>query len=141
MILKKTDKEGGNNMNRFADMDSHEKNTNPENTAEPGRQKQGRIHVCHGDTILSFGSPTFFTYRLKDAAGIHARPAAALYKLSKQFKSEIIFSTGEKSVKADSLIHIMSLGAKQGTCLKVEAHGEDAKEALAAFGDYFEKNL
>ena len=99
------------------------------------------VHVHHGDTILSFGDPNSFVYTIKDPVGIHARPAGALVNLAKNYKSEIRFTAGEKTANADSIINIMSLEAKQGTRLKIEAHGEDADEALRALQDYFSSNL
>ena len=38
-----------------------------------------------------------FEYTIKDADGIHARPAGALVNLAKAFDDEITISKGEKS--------------------------------------------
>ncbi len=108
---------------------------------DAGMAHGASVSVRHGDTILSFGEPNVFFYTIKDPVGIHARPAGALVKLAKNYKSEIIFSAGEKSAKANSIIHLMSLGAKQGTRLKVEAHGEDEREALMALRKYLSEHL
>ena len=105
------------------------------------RGGQAPVRVRHGDTLLSFGDPDSFVYTIKDPVGIHARPAGALVTLAKNYKSEIRFSAEGKTAAADSILSIMSLGAKQGTRLKVEAHGEDAREALSALREYLGRNL
>ena len=99
------------------------------------------IRVRHGDVIMRFGEKNIFFYTIKDSVGIHARPAGALVKLAKKYKSEIRFSVGDKSAKADSILALMSLGAKQGTRLKIEVHGADEDEALDAFRAFLYENL
>ncbi|MCQ2604555.1 MAG: HPr family phosphocarrier protein [Spirochaetia bacterium] len=111
----------------------------------PEIDSDNRIHVCHGDPILTFcdsdADSDSFVYVIKDPVGIHARPAGALVKLARNYRSEISFSAGGKTAKADSIISIMSLGVVQGTELKVEAHGDDSQAALSALRKYFSDNL
>ena len=108
----------------------------------PASAEDGQaVHVRHGDVIMSFGEKNAFYHTIKDPVGIHARPAAALVSLAKEYKSEITFSADGKSACADSIIHLMSLGAKQGTRLKVEAHGEDEREALDALRTFLREHL
>lgn len=99
------------------------------------------VHVRHGDVIMRFGEKNAFFYTITDPVGIHARPAGALVKLAKSFKSEIRFSAGDKSAEADSILALMSLGAKQGTRLKIEAHGEDEREALDSIRTFLCEHL
>ena len=108
----------------------------------PGEiEKRGKIHVRHGDAVMTFGGQNVLYHTVKDPVGIHARPAGALVKLLKDFKSDITFSNGDKSARADSILALMSLGAKKGTRLKIEAHGEDAGEALKALRVFLKENL
>ena len=104
-------------------------------------QQKNVIHVRHGDIIMRFEEENFFLHTIKNPAGLHARPAGAIYKLAKSYKSEISFSAGEKTVQASSVIRLMSLGASQGTQLRVEARGEDAREALDALRSYMSEHL
>lgn len=53
-------------------------------------------------------------YTIKDALGIHARPAGMLVKVARQYESKILISKGEKRVDATKLMAIMSMGIKQG---------------------------
>lgn len=103
--------------------------------------RSGGDRIRHGDVILRMGDRDSFVYTIKDPVGIHARPAGALVKLAGAFKSEISFSANGQTVSAESIIALMSLGAKQGTQLKIEAHGEDAQEALAALRSFLFENL
>ena len=115
---------------------------NDQNITTPSRSVgKSTLHVRHGDVIMRFGNSSSFLYTVKDPVGIHARPAGALVSLAKQYKSDIVFSAGEKSAHADSIIALMSLGATQGTQLKIEAHGEDAQEALAALRSFMSEHL
>ena len=107
----------------------------------PGEIEKKEKNVRHGDVIMTFGEKNAFTYTIKDPVGIHARPAGALVKLVKDFKSDITFSNGDKSARADSILALMSLGAKKGTRLKIEAHGEDAGEALKALRTFLNEHL
>lgn len=97
--------------------------------------------VRHGDVILCLGDESSFLHIVKDPVGIHARPAGAIVSLAKQYKSEIVFSAGEKRAPADSILALMSLGAVRGTCLKIEAHGEDERAALAALRTFLREHL
>lgn len=68
---------------------------------------------------------------VKNATGLHARPATLLAKKAAQFKSEVNVQNGDKVVNAKSLIGILSLGASKGTNLKVITTGVDEEEALS----------
>ena len=98
-------------------------------------------HVNHGETILTVGADSSFVYTIRDAVGLHAHPAGALVKLVKQYKSEITLSAGGKTAPGDSIMRLMALGVTCGTTVTVEAHGEDAEQALAALRDFFTANL
>lgn len=62
--------------------------------------------------------------------GLHARPASNLVTFCKKFNSKISLSNGEKTVSAASIIHVLTLGVKQGTQLEVIAEGEDEATAV-----------
>ena len=111
------------------------------NGGSPTPAESGAVRVRHGDVILTFGKKNSFTYTIRDAVGIHARPAGALVKLAKQYKSRITVSAHGKSAGADSILALMSLGAKQGTQLEIAAQGEDEREALEAFRTFLYEHL
>ena len=65
-------------------------------------------------------------------AGIHARPAAILVELSKDFKSKIYIEKDHFRINGKSILGIITLGAVYGNELKIIAEGEDEKEAVEA---------
>ncbi len=82
-----------------------------------------------------------FTYTIQDEIGIHARPAGALAKLTKEFTSAVVIKAGDKSAKAGSLMAVMAMGIKQGTEVTVEADGADEDAAIAKLEAFFKENL
>ena len=82
-----------------------------------------------------------FTYTVKDAQGIHARPAGELVKVAKGFTSEIKMGKGAVKADAKKIFGIMGLGAKQGDTVEFSFNGEDEERACAAIAAFMEANL
>lgn len=82
-----------------------------------------------------------FDYVIKDEVGIHARPAGALAKKAKEYKSEITIKKGEREANATKLIAIMGLSIKCGDKITVSINGEDEKRAEKELKEFFESNL
>jgi phosphocarrier protein HPr len=80
-------------------------------------------------------------YIITSAEGIHARPATALVKLTKNFKSAISIKKDERVVKLNSLLNILSLAAKGGETISIIAEGEDETDAMAAIDLFFNEHL
>jgi phosphocarrier protein HPr len=80
-------------------------------------------------------------YIITSTEGIHARPATALVKLTKNFKSVISIKKGERTVKLNSLLNILSLAAKGGETISILAEGDDEREAMAAIDLFFNEHL
>jgi phosphocarrier protein HPr len=69
---------------------------------------------------------------IRNAEGMHARPATLLARLAMRYQSTIELICEGQRVDAKSILHLLTLGAVQGTELTVEAQGADAEEALDA---------
>lgn len=82
-----------------------------------------------------------FTYTIKDAEGIHARPAGLIVNEAKKFASTITIKAGEKSANATRLMAIMAMGIKCGNQVTIEVEGEDEEVAIDAMKAFFETNL
>ena len=82
-----------------------------------------------------------FTYVVKDALGIHARPAGLLAKEAKNFQSKILLKKDDKEVDVSRLMAIMALGVKCGNQVTVTADGPDEDAAIEAFKKFFEEQL
>jgi len=77
------------------------------------------------------------TVVVKWRAGLHARRAVDLVKVSNKFQSSIILKKDEIEADAKSIINIMMLEASYKTTLIVKIEGEDEKEAMQAIVDLF----
>ena len=72
---------------------------------------------------------TQFSYEIKDAAGIHARPAGLLVKLAGTFQSDITIECGGKKASAKKLFAVMGMGIKCGSAVTVTAKGADERQS------------
>lgn len=84
---------------------------------------------------------TQFSYEIKDAAGIHARPAGLLVKLAGTFQSDIYIECGGKKASAKKLFAVMGMGIKCGSSVTVTAEGADESEAANQLETFFKENL
>jgi phosphocarrier protein HPr len=75
---------------------------------------------------------TSTTLTLHHEAGLHARPAALFVKLAATFQSAITVTLGAKTINAKSIVQVLTLGAKQGSTITVQADGPDEAAAIAA---------
>lgn len=72
------------------------------------------------------------TVVINNPQGLHARPAELFARLASQFESEIKVGRVDHMVDAKSILHVLTLGAAQGTELTLSAVGADAQDALEA---------
>lgn len=73
--------------------------------------------------------------------GMHARPATALIKLAKGFKSTISIKKSDKAVKLNSMLGLLSLNIKGGETVTVTIDGEDQADAETAINQFFNEQL
>jgi len=74
-------------------------------------------------------------------AGMHARVCSLLYSTLKSFTSEVILFKGGQSADCRRVIEVLSLGAAQGSLLRLEVEGEDAQETMNAVLTLFESRF
>ncbi len=82
-----------------------------------------------------------FAYTIKDALGIHARPAGMLVKQAAEFQSEITISAKGKQASLKKLFALMGLGVRQGDTVKITVEGTDEAEAADMLEKFFEEKL
>lgn len=73
---------------------------------------------------------------LKNKTGLHARPASELVAYAKQLPCKVYIEHNGKKAAADSILQLLTLGAKEGSVLMLSADGEGDKhsvEKLEAF--------
>ena len=81
------------------------------------------------------------TITIVNRAGIHARPAAMLVQLTKDFLCNIYIEKGQDRINAKSIMGIITLGASYQTQLKIIAEGEGEEEAVDAVARLFESKF
>lgn len=82
-----------------------------------------------------------FDYTIKDAMGIHARPAGLLVKEVAKYESKVSLTKDGKTVDAARLMAVMSLGVKQGQTVTVTVEGADEDAAADGMQKFLEENL
>jgi len=70
------------------------------------------------------------------AEGLHARPAAEIVKISKQFSSSIEIVKGARTASARSSLKLMLLGVQIGESVTIRAQGADAGRAVQTLVDF-----
>jgi phosphocarrier protein HPr len=64
--------------------------------------------------------------------GLHARPAMSFVDTASSFTSDIKVAKDSQVVDGKSIMQLMMLAATQGTELRIDAQGPDAKQAVEA---------
>lgn len=78
------------------------------------------------------------TVEIKNADGLHMRPAMQFVDIASQFESDITVSNTENDVDGKSIMQMSMLAATCGTKLKIKAEGTDAKQAVDALRELVE---
>ncbi len=78
---------------------------------------------------------------IKNAEGLHMRPAMQFVDLAGKFDSDIHVSNDEQSVDAKSIMQMTMLAATCGTKLHIKAQGADAAEAIKALQNLVEVKM
>lgn len=80
---------------------------------------------------------------IRNRAGLHTRPAAALVKLAAKFQSEFIILKDGFEINGKSIIGVMTLAAEQGSTMYLKFEGSDeeaaAKEVIGLFDRGFDE--
>jgi len=77
------------------------------------------------------------TVRVDNRAGLHARAALLIAKLAREHEVALAVVKDSQAAEASNMIQVLSLGARQGDELVLEASGPRAEEALDALERLF----
>ncbi len=81
------------------------------------------------------------TVEIKNADGLHMRPAMQFVDLASQFDCDVTVSNGETDVDGKSIMQMSMLAATCGTRLKVRAQGPEAETAVEALRELVEVRM
>jgi len=76
---------------------------------------------------------------IKNAEGLHMRPAMQFVDVANQFDCDVTVSNIENSVDGKSIMQMSMLAATCGTKLKIKAEGADAQKAVNALQELVEE--
>jgi phosphotransferase system HPr (HPr) family protein len=68
---------------------------------------------------------------IASAVGLHARPAALFVQAVEASGAEVTLTKGEKTVDADSILAVMTLGAGHGDTVTLTSNDEAVLDSLA----------
>ena len=69
---------------------------------------------------------------IKNATGLHARPAKTFVNLAKEYSSTITVFHNDKKANGKSLISLLTLGVERGARIRIELDGDDEDSAYEA---------
>jgi phosphocarrier protein HPr len=78
---------------------------------------------------------------IRNAYGMHARPAAEFVKLANRFKAEVWLVKEDLEVSGKSIMGVMMLAAEMGSSVTILTRGEDAEAAAEALAELVESGF
>jgi len=78
---------------------------------------------------------------IKNADGLHMRPAMQFVDTASQYESDITVSNSETNVDGKSIMQMSMLAATYGTKLNIKAEGADAQTAIDALCELVEVKM
>ena len=79
--------------------------------------------------------------KIKNALGLHARPASVLTKLLQKCNSKVTISYRNKTINARSIISILMLAINKNSEIILTIEGEDADETAKRLTRAFENQF
>jgi phosphocarrier protein len=81
------------------------------------------------------------TITIRNRAGLHTRPAAAIVKTAARYQSEFFIQKDDFEINGKSIIGVMTLAAEQGSTLRLRFEGPDEEQAAIAVVELFERGF
>jgi len=78
------------------------------------------------------------TVEIKNAEGLHMRPAMQFVDTASRFDCDILVSNGQTNADGKSIMQMSMLAATCGTRLNLRAEGPEAEQALEALRELVE---
>jgi phosphocarrier protein HPr len=89
------------------------------------------------------GSPSVLTRTVlvRNAEGLHLRPAGLLVRVASSYSATIQIGYGGHMVDCKSILSLITLGAGPGAELSVMIHGDNAEAAMQEICELFESGF
>jgi phosphocarrier protein HPr len=81
------------------------------------------------------------TATIRNDAGIHCRPSAAIIKEASHYAGEITVFTDGGEVDLHSMLSLVALGLEAGTQVRIRVSGPNEEAACARLAELFERRF
>jgi phosphocarrier protein HPr len=78
---------------------------------------------------------------VKNAQGLHARPAALFVQIASRYNSDVTIQKNGERVNGKSIMGILTLGVQPGVTLKLEVNGDDADQMIVELEELLTKDV
>jgi len=83
----------------------------------------------------------FRKIRVKNALGLHARPATVIVKMLQTTKSVVSFTYRKETVNARSIMSVLMLAATKNSLIAITVEGDDAQQTMDKLVELFDKQF
>lgn len=73
--------------------------------------------------------------------GLHARAAAKIVELDRQYQSKLLLKKEDQEVDGSSILSILTLSCPKGTEVEARIEGEDSEIFMEKLGQLFEQRF
>ncbi len=78
---------------------------------------------------------------VKNAQGLHARPAALFVQIASRYNSEVTIQKDNERVNGKSIMGLLTLGVQPGVKVILEIDGEDAEKVIVELEELLTKDI
>ena len=78
---------------------------------------------------------------VKNAQGLHARPAALFVQIASRYNSEVTIQKDNERVNGKSSMGLLTLGVQPGVKIILEIDGEDADKVIVELEELLTKDV
>jgi len=79
--------------------------------------------------------------KVKNAAGLHTRPASYIVQILQGTLSSVYFTCRKEKVNAKSIMSLLTLAASKNSLITIDVEGEDAESIVGKLVEAFEKQF
>ncbi|MES2344824.1 MAG: HPr family phosphocarrier protein [Chlamydiota bacterium] len=79
--------------------------------------------------------------KIKNALGLHARPATMIAKILQGSRSAVTFTYRKETINARSIMSILMLAASRNAQILITVEGDDAESVMGHLVDVFESQF
>jgi len=79
--------------------------------------------------------------KVRNSLGLHARSAAKIVELGKQYDSRLFLRKDDEEVDGSSILSILTLACPKGTEMEARIVGEDSESFMEKLNELFERNF